>query len=363
MEILNKLYEQIIFGNETHFLGITLSRFILSLLVLIIFFFSRKFIKKIILEKTSIIVGFLDKKSKKSFLNSLDSLTEFFAISAGFFVATIILNAPGKINIFVNNINLSLFTIIIFWIISKVIEPLSHKIKNLKSILTKDLTDWLISATKIVVFILGLSAVLEIWGIRIGPIIAGLGLFGVAVALGAQDLFKNLISGVLVLVEKRFKKGDIIIIENIIEGAVEKIGFRSTAIRKFDKSLCYIPNYQFAENAVINITEISNRRINWIIGVEYKTTITQLKNICSDIEKAINMNNNDFVVSDSTPAIVKISEFAPSSIDILVRCFTKTNDYAKFVEAKDWLAVEIKKIIEKRKCSFAFPSQSLYIEK
>ena len=229
--------------------------------------------------------------------------------------------------------------------------------------MTKDLLDWLISAIKIIIFILGFSAVLEVWGIKVGPIIAGLGLFGVAVALGAQDLFKNLISGILVLVEKRFKKGDVVIIENIIEGSVEKIGFRSTAIRKFDKSLCFIPNFQFAENAVVNITEISNRRINWIIGVEYKTTILQLKKICSDIESSIRANKKEFIVTESTPVIVKINEFAPSSIDILVRCFTKTNDYNQFIKAKDGLAVEIKKIIEKRKCSFAFPSQSLYIEK
>ena len=92
-------------------------------------------------------------------------------------------------------------------------------------------------------------------------------------------------------------------------------------------------------------------------------TILQLKNICSDIESSIRTNKKEFIVSESTPVIVKINEFAPSSIDILVRCFTKTNDYNKFIKAKDGLAVEIKKIIEKRKCSFAFPSQSLYIEK
>ena len=64
---------------------------------------------------------------------------------------------------------------------------------------------------RIVVLILGFCAVLELWGIRVGAIIAGLGLLGVAVALGGQDLFKNLISGILVLVEKRFKKGDVIL--------------------------------------------------------------------------------------------------------------------------------------------------------
>ena len=147
--------------------------------------------------------------------------------------------------------------------------------------------EWIISALKVILFILGFSAVLEIWGIKVAPIIAGLGLFGVAVALGAQDLFKNLISGVLVLVEKRFKKGDVIVIDGIIEGVVEKIGFRSTAIRRFDKSLCFIPNNQFAENAVTNISKISNRRINWLIGLEYKSSTKQLKSVCSDIEKKI----------------------------------------------------------------------------
>jgi len=67
------------------------------------------------------------------------------------------------------------------------------------------------------------------------------------------------------LVEKRFKVGDWIIVENIIEGIVESIGFRSTGstvIRKFDKSLAIIPNFYFAENAVINVSATTN----WIIS-------------------------------------------------------------------------------------------------
>ena len=362
MEILNNISEKLSFIEDISFLGFLLSNLLTCLTILIFFIGSRNLIKKLIIKKTSLILSFSDTKIKEAFLKSMEKPVEFFVVSLGIFSASSLLISSPKVNVFLANINLSLFTISIFWLLSKIIEPLSRKIKNLKTILTKDLLDWLISAIKIIIFILGFSAVLEVWGIKVGPIIAGLGLFGVAVALGAQDLFKNLISGILVLVEKRFKKGDVVIIENIIEGSVEKIGFRSTAIRKFDKSLCFIPNYQFAENAVVNITEISNRRINWIIGVEYKTTILQLKKICSEIESSIRSNKKEFIVSESTPVIVKINEFAPSSIDILVRCFTKTNDYNQFIKAKDGLAVEIKKIIERRKCSFAFPSQSLYIE-
>ena len=77
----------------------------------------------------------------------------------------------------------------------------------------------------------------------------------------------------------------------------------------------------------------------------------------------IKKNKKDFYVSENTQVIVKINEFSASSIDILVRCFTNSNDYNRLVEIKDKLAINIKEIVEKRRCSFAFPSQSLYIEK
>ena len=182
--------------------------------------------------------------------------------------------------------------------------------------------------------------VLELWGIKIGPIIAGLGLFGVAVALGAQDLFKNLISGILVL--------------------VEKIGFRSTVIRKFDKSLAIIPNFQFAENAVVNISETTNWRVDWAITLQYDTTVDQLKKIRNEIENHINVSD-DF--DKAAGVAVRIEKFSDSSIDMRVRCFTTSNSFTTWLEVKEKLAIEIKQIVEGNNAGFAFPSQSIYIEK
>ena len=207
---------------------------------------------------------------------------------------------------------------------------------------------------------MGLAAVLELWGIKIGPIIAGLGLFGVAVALGAQDLFKNLISGILVLVEKRFKIGDWISVDGIIEGIVEKIGFRSTTIRKFDKSLAIIPNFQFAENAVVNVSETSNWLISWIITLQYDTTIDQLKTIRNQIEDHIK-KNEDF--NTRIGIAVRVDKFSDSSIDMYVRCFTNSSSWNEWLSVKERLALEIKQIVEKNNASFAFPSSSIYIEK
>ena len=201
---------------------------------------------------------------------------------------------------------------------------------------------------------------MELWGIKIGPIIAGLGLFGVAVALGAQDLFKNLISGILVLVEKRFKIGDWILVDGIIEGIVEKIGFRSTTIRKFDKSLAIIPNFQFAENAVVNVSETSNWLISWIITLQYDTTVDQLKTIRNQIEDHIK-KSDDF--NTSIGIAVRVDKFSDSSIDMYVRCFTKSGSWNEWLSVKEKLAIAIKQIVESNKASFAFPSSSIYIEK
>ena len=297
-----------------------------------------------------------------TFVSALIGPARFLPIVLGFFIASYYMTFSLEGREVVDTINRTLITILIFWIIHQIIEPVSYILSGLDKLLTRELIGWIIKSLKILIFILGLAAVLELWGIKIGPIIAGLGLFGVAVALGAQDLFKNLISGILVLVEKRFKIGDWILVDGIIEGIVEKIGFRSTTIRKFDKSVAVIPNFQFAENAVINISETTNWRISWIITLQYDTTIDQLKKIRDEIDDYIS-NSKDYKISDNTMHAVRIDKFSDSSIDMYVRCFTNTDKWSEWLKVKERLAIAIKEIVEKNKASFAFPSQSIYVEK
>ena len=106
---------------------------------------------------------------------------------------------------------------------------------------------------------------------------------------------------------------------------------------------------------MINNTKTTNRRINWIIGLEYRTTSNQLMIIKKDIENFIK-NSELFSTKGDTFVSVKIEQFAASSIDIRLICFTKTKNYLEWMEVKDTLAFEIKTIVEKNKASFAFPS-------
>ena len=227
--------------------GVNISEIIIAVGIFVLFLFLRGIFSKFVIKRLEKYVSKTSNNFDNSLVRSMEGPAKFFPIVFGFFVASSYLSIENRAAEFLDTINRSLITILIFWTFHQIIGPLSVVIKSVGDLISKDLINWIIKAIKVLIFILGLAAVLELWGIKIGPIIAGLGLFGVAVALGAQDLFKNLISGILVLIERRFKVGDWIYVEGIIEGTVENIGFRSTVVRKFDKSLATIPNFQFAE--------------------------------------------------------------------------------------------------------------------
>ncbi len=340
--------------------GVDIFQILIGIGIFFIFLIFRGIISKVIIKRLEAVAKRTTNKLDDTFVYAMEGPARFLPIVLGFFIASYYMSFGEDARAIVDTINRTLITILIFWLIHQIVEPISYILSGLDKMLTRELIGWIIKSLKILIFILGLAAVLELWGIKIGPIIAGLGLFGVAVALGAQDLFKNLISGILVLVEKRFKIGDWILVEGIIEGIVEKIGFRSTVLRKFDKSLAIIPNFQFAENAVINISETTNWRIDWAITLQYDTTVDQLKKIRNEIENHIK-KSNDF--DNAVGIAVRVEKFSDSSIDMRVRCFTTSNSFSTWLEVKEKLAIEIKQIVEGNSAAFAFPSQSIYIEK
>ena len=360
MDIFSNFSELFISVWSNGIRGVDIFQILIGIGIFFIFLIFRGIISKVIIKRLQVIAKKTTNKLDDTFVHAMEGPARFLPIVLGFFIASYYMSFGEDARAVVDTINRTLITILIFWLIHQIVEPISYILSGLDKMLTRELIGWIIKSLKILIFILGLAAVLELWGIKIGPIIAGLGLFGVAVALGAQDLFKNLISGILVLVEKRFKIGDWILVEGIIEGVVEKIGFRSTVLRKFDKSLAIIPNFQFAENAVINISETTNWRIDWAITLQYDTTVDQLKKIRNEIESHIK-KSDDF---DTAVGIaVRVEKFSDSSIDMRVRCFTTSNSFSTWLEVKEKLAIEIKQIVEGNSAAFAFPSQSIYIEK
>ena len=279
----------------------------------------------------------------------------------GLFVSIYYLELEGTTQEVATDITRTMITMVLFWAIYRAIEPLSRLFSGLEKIISQEFVIWIVKTLRVLVIVVAAATILQLWGIQIGPIIAGAGLFGVAVALGAQDLFKNLIAGILILGERRFRHGDWVRVEGLVEGTVESIGFRSTVVRRFDKAPVMVPNAQLSDTAVINFSQMIYRRIYWHIGVEYSTSIEQLRQIRDGIENHI-VENKDFVPAERASTFVRIDRFNDSSIDILVYCFTETTKWGEWLKIKEDLAYKIMEIVHDAGTGFAFPSTSLYIE-
>jgi MscS family membrane protein len=362
MEAINSFRELFFEVWNQGVFGLNATDIIVGIIIFLIFYILRRLFARFVIRKLTKIVNRTSNNIDNTVVEVIEGPLKFLPIVLGFFIATSYIQISLEVQNFVDLVNRTLITIFIFWLLHQLVIPFSYIIKNFEDKLSKPLVNWTLKGLEIIIIVLGIVAVLELWGIKVGPVIAGLGLFGVAVALGAQDLFKNLISGIMILMEKRFTIGDVILVSNEVEGVVEQIGFRSTLVRRFDSTPVMIPNYKFAEQSVTNYSRRHHRRIRWLIGLEYKTSIDQLKKIRDSITKLI-VENNDFAKNENSNFFIRIDSFSDSSIDMLVQTFTVTNEWAEFLKIKENLAVKIIEIVENNEAGFAFPSQSLYVEK
>ena len=344
--------------------GINVSEIIIGFIIFLLFYILRSFFARFLIGRIYKIVRKTKTEVDDVVVKVIEGPLKFLPVVVGFFIATSYIDFNSDLIGFIEKANRTLITVFIFWLLHQLIVPFSFLIKNFEEKLTTALVDWTLKGLKVIVVILAIVAILELWGIKVGPVIAGLGLFGVAVALGAQDLFKNLISGIMILMERRFMIGDVIHVSGEAEGTVEQIGFRSTLIRQFDSNIVTVPNFKFAEQSFTNYSRRVHRRIKWIIGLEYRTTIEQLKNIRNNVKNYI--DNNDLFANDGSSyyksSFVRIENFSDSSIDMMVECFVNAPEWVKFIETKEKLAIQIKEIVENEKAGFAFPSQSIYVE-
>jgi MscS family membrane protein len=361
MESLNEFWILVKDVWNNGLFGINISEIIIAIGIFILFLVARNLFTPLILNRIKKWAAKTETEVDDAVVEAIEPPVRFIPIVMGIFFATEYLGLEGDSANFAEALNRSLIAFLIFWALFRASEPVGGLLQKADKFLTSSMILWLAKAIRIAFALLGAATILEIWGIHVGPLIAGLGLFGVAVALGAQDLFKNLIAGLFVIGEKRFHPGDWILVKGVVEGTVEHIGFRTTTIRRFDKAPVYVPNSQLSDNAVTNFSRMTFRRIKWLIGLEYRSSADQLEAIREGIETYLS-NNAAFAKPDETATFVRIDRFSDSSIDILLYCFTKTTDWLEWLAIKEQLLIEIKRIVEDAGTGFAFPSQSLYVE-
>ncbi|UTW57853.1 mechanosensitive ion channel family protein [Kordiimonas sp. SCSIO 12603] len=346
---------------ENGLYGVDIGHIVVAVSILALFLILRNLLTRFFINRIKSLASKTKTDLDDTVVDALEQPIRFIPVLLGIFFAISSLNLDQESSEFASNVNRSLIAFVIFWALYRASDPVSELLQTAERFLTRSMIEWLSKAIKLAFALLGGATILEIWGIQVGPLIAGLGLFGVAVALGAQDLFKNLIAGLFIIGEKRFHPGDWILVSGVVEGTVEHIGFRTTTVRRFDKAPVYVPNASLADSAVTNFSRMTFRRIKWLIGLEYSATAEQLEAVRAGIEEYLD-KNTAFARPEDTATFVRIDRFSDSSIDILLYCFTNTTDWLEWLAIKEGLLLEIKRIVASAGTDFAFPSRTLYLE-
>jgi MscS family membrane protein len=223
----------------------------------------------------------------------------------------------------------------------------------LNQIALTELVTWLLQGLWIIV---GLLLLLKNAGFELTTAIAGLSIFGVAIAFAAQKTIENLFGAVTVITDEPIRVGDFCQVGNI-EGTVESIGLRSTRIRTLNRTLVTIPNGQLSTMSIENLAHRDKFLFRHKFGLRYETTAEQLSRVLAGIRT---MLSNHPKVEQATHR-TRFVRFGDFSLDVEVFAYVLTPDWPGFLAEQEDLLVLVMGIIEASGTSFAFPSQTMYI--
>ncbi len=340
--------------------GISVNEIVVCIAIILCSLLLRSFINLKLINWVAKFAKRTQSSLDDEIIESLRNPVGLIPIAFGFYLITAYLPMTGSLDFIATNLVKMLVIFTIFSALANFATPLLSLIGG-TSWLTPAMTTWFRRVIVVIIWVIGIAMMLDVWGIEIGPIIAGLGLFSVAVALGAQDMFKNIIAGIFIISENRFQPGDRIRVGEELHGVVENIGFRSTQLRLLDTSPVFVPNTDLSDAQVINHQNMQFRRLFWTINLVYSTSTQQLKEICAEIQGYLE-KNEDFVKNPGQENVVKVTELGSSSIDVTILCYTEFVGFAEFLEIKEDLVFAIMSAVSKHKSDFAFPSRSLYLE-
>ena len=189
------------------FLGIGVTEIIVSMLIFVAGALTRAILLGRVLKWLEGLTASTESEVDDVLLEALKKPLGYVPMTIALYLIALYLPLAGVAELFATNLIKALIAFTIFSTLANSVPPIFQAFTS-TAVLTKSMTMWLERAARMIIWVIGAGIILDIFGIQIGPLVAGLGLFSVAVALGAQDLFKNLISGILIIGENRFQPGD-----------------------------------------------------------------------------------------------------------------------------------------------------------
>lgn len=250
-------------------------------------------------------------------------------------------------------INLIKFLVILlaFYLFSIVTEKAVKKAVSNSRNLSTLLSDFLVMSARRLVLLIGFFVGMSALEVNIGPVLAIIGAAGFVVAFALQNSLSNFASGLLMLIYRPFDLGDVIKVAGSL-GTVESMNLLSTQLRTPDNQLVIVPNNSVWGDVIVNMTGITERRVDLVFAIGYNDDIDKAKKILED-----NVNANKSVLKEPIP-IVKLHELADSSVNFVCRPWVKPADYWDVY----WdITQEVKRRFDSEGISILFPQQDIHL--
>lgn len=345
------------------FMGISTGRYAFALAVLILALIGKKIfalmfdrIAEPITRRTA---GELDDR----ILESLRKPAGAAILVIGLFLALHILKLPTEPYDIHGGAVSGLKAIVIFliaWFLFNLVGIVDHYLRQwaarTESTLDDHLAPMVRKSLRIFVVVMATLMAIQSFGYPVTGLLASLGIGGLAFALAARDTISNIFGSLMIIFDRPFRIGDWIKAGDM-EGTVEEIGFRSTKIRTFAKTLIMVPNNVIANMPIDNFSRMPKRRIRLNVGVTYATTPGQMRDAVRRIREMLTQHpaiDQDFF-------LVNFTDFGASSLDIMVYCFTTTTVWGEYLDAREDVSLKIMDILDEMGLEIAFPSRTVYL--
>ncbi len=276
-----------------------------------------------------------------------------------------------------------LYVILIAILLYRITNTVAYiKLESMKNsqVLKNEVINLSIKIINSLIILIAFIAILKIVGVDLTALLSGLGIAGAAVAFAAKDSISNIFGSISILLGDVFEQGEWIETKDV-NGTVVEIGLRASTIRTFDNALISIPNSELANYGVKNWSRRSiGRRIKMHVGVTYESNFDDIRQAIDDIRlmlkehpgianeqtsyqnsyrKAKLVSTEDFKGIKRT-TLVYMDEFADSSINLLVYCFSSSVDWAEWLKVKEDVMYKIEGILKKNNLNFAYPTLTLH---
>jgi len=338
-------------------LPVTFLRSTVAIAVLISLTLLRSTIASAVVGLIRMFAKNLSEESRQKLEKKIAAPISYACILSGVYFAGIIFDLPDFLQEAFDHIVQSLLNIFVFWLVYSLISPMAILVqKSSANTFGDEIRKVLTDLLKAVVLILGFLSVLQAWGINVSAFLAGLGLVGMAVALAAQDSFRNLFGSVVLFADGALKEGEWIQTPEV-EGIVERVGLRTTAIRNFDTSLVLIPNANLAGST---ISKRGMRRINWTLPIAGGTT----KSMTAIVNRFEAFLEEHPKVDKTMTLIVALDKFGENCVELFLYFFLVAGlSWGDFMAVKQEIILAFTKIVAEEGASFGVPTRLVLLNK